>query len=201
MATGVYPIDIAVDYPQTSSRAWAILTMLGIKNLALIPHFIVLYALHIIAGILFFLSQIIVLFTGTYPEGMASFVANTLAWQARVNAFTYGLTDQYPPFTFEGETAYALSFTYDYPATSSRTWAILTMLFIRFLALIPQAIVLAFVGIAAALLFFVSQIVVLITGSYPEGMFAFMVGTIRWSTRVSGFMYALTDSYPPFSLS
>lgn len=200
MADRPYPIDIAIDYPATSSRGWAILTILSLKNWALIPHLIVLYALQIVSGLLFFVAQIIILFTGNYPESMARFVANSTAWQLRVSCFQFGLTDKYPPFSFE-ESSYPVRLSYAYPAQSSRGWAVLTILFIRFLALIPHAIVLLFLYIGAAVVFFISQIIVLITGTYPEGMFNYMVGVIRWTTRVSAFGYALTDEYPPFSMS
>jgi hypothetical protein len=31
-------------------------------------------------------------------------------------------------------------------------------------------------------------------------MHNFVVGMLRWSTRVTAFMYGLTDKYPPFRL-
>ena len=49
---------------------------------------------------------------------------------------------------------------------------------------------------------FVSMIgfwVILFTGSLPEGMFNFLVGTLRWSTRLNLYMSHMEDSYPPFS--
>lgn len=201
MANEAYPVDVSVDYPESSSRGWAILTMLGIKYLALIPHIIVLYALNLIAGIIFFISQIVILFTGKYPEGMARFVANTMAWQVRLGSFFLGLTDTYPPFSFEQDVAYPARYTYEYQEERSRAWALLTMIGVRYLALIPHFFVLAFVGIAAACVFFVSQIVVLFTGKFPEGMHQFLVGVMRWGLRVSAYFYALTDTYPPFSLT
>lgn len=200
MANDTYPVDIAVDYPEKSSRGWAVCTMLGIKSLLLFPHMIVLYALNFVVSIFFFFSQIAVLFTGKYPEGMARFIANTMAWQLRVSAFLLGLRDEYPPFVLSGDPAYALRYSYDYPEKSSRGWAVATMFGIRALALIPHIFVLLFVLIGAAVVFFISQLAVLFTGKYPRGMFDFMVDTMRWTTRVNAFNYALTDKYPPFGL-
>jgi hypothetical protein len=201
MADEAYPVDISVDYPPASSRGWAIMTMFGIKSLALIPHIVVLYALNLIAGIIFFISQIVVLFTGKYPEGMAQFVVKTMAWQARMGSFYLGLNDSYPPFAFEQDVAYPTHFTYAYQEERSRGWALLTMFWIRYIALIPHFFVLAFVGIAAGFVFFISQLVVLFTGKYPEGMHHFLAGVMRWGLRVSAYFYALTDKYPPFSLT
>jgi hypothetical protein len=200
MANGTYPVDIAIDYPEKSSRGWAVCTMFVIKSILLLPHMIIIGALSLVAGILFFISQIAVLFTGKYPEDMARFIANTMAWQMRVSAFMLGLCDQYPPFSLAGDPSYALRYSYEYPAKSSRGWAILTMFGIRYLALIPHMFVLMFVLIGAEVVFFISQIAVLFTGKYPRGMFDFLVGVLRWTARVSAFYYALTDEYPPFGL-
>ncbi len=98
-------------------------------------------------------------------------------------------------------TDYPVDLRAEYPERSSRGWAALTILWIKLIALIPHAIVLAFLGIAQAVVAFVAQIVVVITGTYPDGMFRFILGVMRWNTRVLAFASSLTDRYPPFSLS
>jgi Domain of unknown function (DUF4389) len=40
---------------------------------------------------------------------------------------------------------------------------------------------------------------VLFTGKYPSGIFNFVVGTLRWSQRVTDYALLMTDAYPPFS--
>jgi hypothetical protein len=42
-----------------------------------------------------------VLFGGKYPVWGYSLVGGYLRWSVRVQAFFYGLTDAYPPFTME----------------------------------------------------------------------------------------------------
>ncbi len=95
---------------------------------------------------------------------------------------------------------YPVDFRADYPARSSRGWAVLTILLIKFLALIPHVIILVFLGIAQAVVTVVAQVVVAIKGEYPEGMFRFIEGVLRWNTRVAAFALSLTDRYPPFTL-
>jgi ABC-type multidrug transport system permease subunit len=73
--------------------------------------------------------------------------------------------------------------------------------FFRYFMVIPQSIVLSFVGIATAVILFISWWAILFTGRYPRWAFDFTSGYLRWTTRVTGYSYYLTDKYPPFSMS
>jgi len=95
---------------------------------------------------------------------------------------------------------YPIDLRADYPERSSRGWAALTILLVKFLLLIPHFFVLIFLGIAQIVVAFIAQVAVVIKGEYPLGMFAFVAGVLRWSTRVSAFVFSLDDRYPPFTL-
>lgn len=95
---------------------------------------------------------------------------------------------------------YPIDVRADYPERSSRGWAALTILLIKFLALIPHFFVLIFLGIAQFFVALVAQVAVVINGEYPPGMFAFVTGVLRWGTRVAAFVLSLSDRYPPFTL-
>ena len=75
----------------------------------------------------------------------------------------------------------------------------LTVLF-RIFMVIPQYIVLDFVGIAAGVLLLIAWFAVLFTGRWPEGMRQFCIGYYRWSIRLQAYFFLITDVYPPFSL-
>jgi hypothetical protein len=71
---------------------------------------------------------------------------------------------------------------------------------IKWLLAIPHYVVLLFLGIGALVVVLISFFAVLITGSYPRGMWDYITGVHRWSMRVFGYVFLLTDEYPPFSL-
>lgn len=96
-----YPIDLIASRPERSSRLLALATVLFFipKIVILLPHLLVLWALGIVATVAGFWAQLVVLFTGQYPQEMYDLVVGVYRWQWRVNAFLLGLTDSYPPFT------------------------------------------------------------------------------------------------------
>ena len=73
--------------------------------------------------------------------------------------------------------------------------------FFRLLLAIPWLIVAMFWG----LLFYITQILawllVTILGRYPEWLYDFNAGVVRFTVRFSGWLYLQTDAWPPFGLS
>jgi hypothetical protein len=65
---------------------------------------------------------------------------------------------------------------------------------------IPQAIVLFFVYLVAFFAIIVAWFVALFSGRLDDGLREFIAGTLRWSVRVQGYFFFLTDTYPPYSL-
>ena len=70
----------------------------------------------------------------------------------------------------------------------------------RLILVIPQAIVLGFVGIGAFFVAIVGWFAALFTGRLPESMANFLLGYVRWSARFSAYLYLMDDVYPPFTL-
>ncbi len=189
-AQSTYPLVFDVEYPERLSR-WLIF----VKWLLAIPHLIILYALLAVAEIITVIAWFAILFTGRYPKGMVDFVVGILRWQHNFTAYIVLLRDEYPPFSLSAG-QYPVTYDVEYPERLSRL-----LIFVKWLLVIPNLIVLALVGIAYYVTLIIAWFAILFTGRYPEGLFRFAVGTIRWSARVNAYVLLLRDEYPPFSLA
>jgi hypothetical protein len=71
---------------------------------------------------------------------------------------------------------------------------------LRIILAIPHAIVLGLLGIVAGILIIIAGIMVLIQEKYPEGIFTFLRGYLRWNVRMYVYLAGLAQAYPPFAL-
>ncbi|MCU0484004.1 MAG: DUF4389 domain-containing protein [Chloroflexi bacterium] len=97
-----HDVDVAWDLDQEVPR-WAGIPLLGlfIRSLLLIPHFIVLWALGIVTGIVTLVAWIPVLLYGRYPAWGYLLVGGYLRWMNRIGAYLLLMTGPYPPFRLE----------------------------------------------------------------------------------------------------
>jgi hypothetical protein len=186
-----YPVHFDVEYPERLSR-WKIF----VKWLLAIPHFIIVYLLQIVAGVMILIAFFTILFTKKWPRGMFDFMIQIQRWTANVTIYALSLQrDEYPPFSGEAG-RYPLTLDVPYDDDLSR-WKI----FLKWLFAIPHYIVLLFLVLAAYVVVFIAFFAILFTGRYPRGMFDFVVGVGRWTTRVNAYaQWLVTDRYPPFTL-
>jgi Domain of unknown function (DUF4389) len=65
------------------------------------PHYVVVVALAVVAGLGVFVGFFAVLVTGQYPAGIRDFLVNAYRYALRVEAYVGFLTDRYPPFNLK----------------------------------------------------------------------------------------------------
>jgi len=71
---------------------------------------------------------------------------------------------------------------------------------IRLIMAIPQFVVLLVIDVVLVPVAVAAWFVALVTGRLPDGLREFIAGVVRWNTRVQGYLFLLTDAYPPYSL-
>jgi hypothetical protein len=147
-----------------------------------------------VAIFLAIVSWFTIVVAGTHIAGIRQFTAFYLRWRVRALAYLMLLADPYPPF---GDAAYPASIEIVDP---TRPRDRLTVA-LRILLAIPHFIVLFFVLLAWGLTTIVAWFVIVLTGSYPQGLYEFGVGALRWRVRVEAYVLLMVDEYPPFSLT
>ncbi len=164
-----------------------------------LPHGFILIFMGLWGAILSFISFWIILFTGRYPQSFFEYQVGLMRWRARVQARQFNLTDGYPAFGIDSQDE-AITLEVPYPESISRGMVIVRLFFGWLYVIIPHFFVLWFLGIGVMFALFIGWWIILFTGKLPEGIHNFIVGVLRWSTRVSLYMSNMTDTYPPFSL-
>jgi hypothetical protein len=71
---------------------------------------------------------------------------------------------------------------------------------LRIILAIPSAFVLGLLGIVAFILMLVAAIMILVQETYPEGIYNYLRGVMRWEARLLAYIASLVDEYPPFAL-
>ncbi|MGH2831271.1 MAG: DUF4389 domain-containing protein [Solirubrobacteraceae bacterium] len=90
--------------------------------------------------------------------------------------------------------SYPVTFEADYVEKRSRLST-----FFRLLLIIPVGIVLYVYAIVGYIGVLIAWFAIVITGSYPKGLYDFVAGFIRFVTRVTCYGALMCDAYPPFS--
>ena len=96
-------LALEVDYPNAETDLARGMPL--VKWFLAIPHYFVLFFLHIAVFFVVIFAWFAILFTGRYPRSLFDFVVGVFRWSNRVTAYAFILaTDQYPPFSLQGET-------------------------------------------------------------------------------------------------
>src|SRR2546422_3126508 len=147
-----------------------------------------------VAAFLAIISWFTIVIAGTHVLGIRQFTHFFMRWRVRAIAYLMLFRDEYPPF---GDEPYPASIEIVDPAGERDR---LTVGF-RLILAIPHFIVLAFVMLGWCITTILAWFAIVLTGDYPQGLWDFGVGTMRWILRVQAYMLLLVDEYPPFSLS
>ena len=200
-----YPVQFAVDYPETSNRLSVLLRIILIIPILVVAATVIgtfatgepeldrginwIWA----GGFLVFGPLLMILFRKKYPKWWFDWNLALSRFSARIEAFFLLLRDEYPSTDEEQ----SVHLTIEYPDVETDLNRFLPL--IKWLLAIPHYILLIVLGIMALIVTIVAWFLILILCRYPQGMFNFVVGVLRWEFRVGAYAFLLTtDRYPPF---
>ncbi|HET9729310.1 MAG TPA: DUF4389 domain-containing protein [Acidimicrobiia bacterium] len=192
-----YPTTFTFDAPEriTNWRPF-------VQWIMAIPHWIIANALNSLGEAIGIVSWFIIVFTGALPESLANLQCMIIRYATRNFTYAGFLREEYPPFAFDmtahdpgSDPRVRLDFQ---PQLANRNRA---TVFFRIILVIPHVVVLAFLIVAAVVVYFIAAFAILFTGKWPEGMRNFVLGVMRWGLRVQTYFALLTDEYPPFALN
>ncbi|MEU7145783.1 DUF4389 domain-containing protein [Nocardia sp. NPDC046473] len=213
LVDSVNPIRVRGDLDPALSR-W----MWLVKWILAIPHYIVLFFLHIAYFVLTVIAFFAILITGKYPRAMFDFNVGVMRWTWRVEFYALGVlgTDKYPPFSLQSSAEYPADLEIDYPERLHRGLVLVKW----WLLAIPHYLILGAMMTGGttfymydndewsgagsipliSILLLVALIGLLFTARYPQGVYDFVLGISRWSIRVQAYATLMRDEYPPFRL-
>lgn len=187
-----------------------------VKWILIIPHLIVLAFLAIAFIFATVVAFFAILFTGRYPRGLFDFNVGVMRWGWRVAFYSYNAlgTDEYPPFSLD-DRDYPARIEIDYPEQLSRglvlvKWWLLAIPHLLIVGVFSSGVIwsstvaeegdayLQVGGGLIGLLVFIAGVILLFTGSYPRGLYDFIMGMNRWVLRTMAYVALMTDEYPPF---
>ena len=88
---------------------------------------------------------------------------------------------------------FPVQFDVQYPESLSR------LTFVKWILAIPHLIILYALNAVFEVISLIAFFAILFTGAYPEGLFKFNLGIMRWQANATAYMFLMRDEYPPFS--
>jgi hypothetical protein len=126
-----------------------------------------------------------------YLEEDGPTVVRVLNWLLDLLAYLALLTDRLP-----GGEGHSVRFEVERSGSPTVASALL-----RILYAIPSLIVLAILLFFGAVAWVIAVVCVLVSQRYPEGLWRFLLGVVRWEARLFAYLASLVDRYPPFRLA
>jgi hypothetical protein len=203
-----YPVQLSIDYPDRPlNRLTSFFRIFTIIPIAIVlgtvsggswetsrsnTSLVVTSA----GGLLFAAPLLMILFRQKYPRWWFDWNLELQRFGNRVGTYLALMNDRYPAT----DDQQWLHLDYAYPDAATDLNRLLPL--IKWFLAIPHYIVLFFLDIAAFVVVIIAWFAILFTGRYPQGMFRFVEGVVRWHNRVIGYALTLvTDQYPPFRLA
>jgi Domain of unknown function (DUF4389) len=125
-----------------------------------------------------------------YLEESGPTATRVLHWILDLVAYLALLTDELP-----AQGRHPVRFQVERSGSPTVASALLRILFA-----IPSLIVLAILVFVGAIVWVIAAVSVLIAERYPDSLWRFLLGIVRWEACLLAYLASLVDGYPPFAL-
>ena len=193
MTSSGFPLRLNIDYPEAPNR----LTVF-FRLIVSIPILIVALAVGALqnSGTQILGPLMMIVFREKYPRWLFDWNLAMTRFTTRLWAYVFLITHEYP--STDEEQSVHLDFDFPDVQNDLNRWLPLVKWFLA----IPHYVVLFVLAIIGVFAVIIAWFAILITGSLPRGLFDYIVGVMRYGTRVQAYAFILTtDKYPPFSLN
>jgi hypothetical protein len=193
-ASTAYPVRLDIDYPDRQlnrvTSAFRVLTALPIIML------VCLVSWGRSSGLLTVPVGLMLLFRRKYPRWWYDWHLQLARLETRAIGYALLLDDRYP--SSDDEQNVHLDIDYPDAQRDLNRWLPL----VKWLLAAPHLVILLVLMIGVVFATIGAWFAILVTGRYPRRVFGYVVGVLRWASRVSGYAFTLvTDRYPPFRLA
>jgi len=113
-----------------------------------------------------------------------------LRWIVALYAYLYMLTDRFPSSSAEEDIKFDLQ-----PGGAPTVGSAL----LRLIYSIPSALVAGALVWVASVIWLIASVMVLMQETYPDGLYDFQRGVVRWQARLLAYHASLVGEYPPFA--
>jgi hypothetical protein len=165
-----------------------------------IPHAVILYALQILARVVFLVYWLMLIFTGTLHSGLYSVMAMYERYNARAGGFLVGFSLVYPPFDFVADPSDNNAYPPIRLSLPAVPESVPRSAALNVIKAIPLYIVLMIYIIGAAFVAVAGWFAVLFTGAWPQGMRSFLIRVSNFQFRVWTYVTMVENDYPEFGL-
>jgi Domain of unknown function (DUF4389) len=125
-----------------------------------------------------------------YLDENGGTVTRVLNWILELVAYLALMTDELP-----GQTEHPVRLRVERSGSPTVGSALL-----RILYAIPNLIVLAILAFVGAIVWLIAAVLVLVKENYPDSLWRFLLGLVRWEAWLLAYLASLVDRYPPFTL-
>ncbi len=148
------------------------------------------------AGALFLPILLMLVGRGRYPGWWFSWNVEITRFSTRVCAYLLLMDDRYPSTEDQQGVHLELADPGREPQLSRG------LPLVKWLLALPHYLVLIVLDVCVVFAVIGAWFAILFTGRYPQGIFTFVEGVLRWHLRVGAYAFLLiTDEYPPFRLA